>query len=101
VSSLTALTTLYLKGSGKVTDEGLQTLSSLSALTTLNLRSCGRVTAAAKQALRTVPNLTIVDHHNDEGSLTTHSCCHPAPQCTSCSAPVYNASRGGPPSLAV
>jgi hypothetical protein len=45
-----------------VTSEGLQTLSSLTALSTLDLRGCPNLTAAAKQALRTaLPNLTIED----------------------------------------
>jgi hypothetical protein len=41
----------------------LQTLSSLTALSTLYLHGCDSVTAEAKQKLRTaIPKLWIVDH---------------------------------------
>ena len=43
-----------------VTSEGLRAVSSLTALTVLWLYSCPNVSAAGKQALRTaIPNLTI------------------------------------------
>jgi hypothetical protein len=55
-----ALTTLNNSGCN-VTDEGLQALSSLTALTSIYLYGCPNVTAAANQALRTaIPNLGIV-----------------------------------------
>jgi hypothetical protein len=45
-----------------VTDDGLRAISSLTALSLLYLRRCDNVTAAGKQALRTaIPNLTIDD----------------------------------------
>ena len=61
MSSLTALTSLNLRGCPAVTSEGLRAVSSLTALSTLSLRGCPNVSAAGKQALRTaIPNLTIV-----------------------------------------
>jgi hypothetical protein len=51
VSSLTALTSLNLRGCPAVTSEGLRAVSSLKALTTLDLAGCNGVTSEGLRAV--------------------------------------------------
>jgi hypothetical protein len=61
LSSVSSLTSLHLVGCGKVTDEGVRTMSNLIALTSLNLCGCREVTDEGMRDVSKLITLTFLN----------------------------------------